>query len=55
MCPLSAYSRLPQITLPVAVGKDEPPLGAALIGKAEGDWHLALVSERIASIVNPKN
>jgi Asp-tRNA(Asn)/Glu-tRNA(Gln) amidotransferase A subunit family amidase len=55
MCPLSAYPRLPQITLPVAVGKDEPPLGAALIGNADGDWHLALVSERIASIVNPKN
>jgi aspartyl-tRNA(Asn)/glutamyl-tRNA(Gln) amidotransferase subunit A len=55
MCPLSAYPRLPQITLPVAVGKDEPPLGAALIGNADGDWHLVLVAERIASIVNPKN
>ncbi|OBV10957.1 Asp-tRNAAsn/Glu-tRNAGln amidotransferase A subunit [Erythrobacter dokdonensis DSW-74] len=55
MCPLSAYPRLPQITLPIAVGKAEPPLGAALIGSADGDWHLVLVAERIASIVNPKN
>lgn len=54
MCALSALPRLPQATVPLAgvTGEPpgEPPLGAALVGLADDDLHLADIAAALAPL-----
>lgn len=52
VCPLSAYARLPQVTLPLPRGDGALPLGAGLIGQANSDAALVELAGLLAVMLN---
>lgn len=51
VCPLTAYSRLPQITFPLPLATGEHPLGVALIGMDDDDLQLSLLGAALDSVL----
>lgn len=51
MCPIAALPRLPQATVPLAMGSGEPPLGLAIVGLPGADLRLAGLAAALAPVV----